>query len=46
MAGDSFSGSVWAEPGFAGVQPIVDLLRGIEQVNRTWYAEQRTARRR
>lgn len=46
VAGDSFSGSVWAEPGFGGVQPIVDLLRGIEQVNRTWYAEQRAARRR
>lgn len=44
--GDSFSGSVWAELGFAGIEPIVDMLRSIEQVNRSWYAEQRVARRR
>lgn len=44
--GDSFSGSLAAEPGFVGIQPILDLLRSIEQVNRTWYAELRAARRR
>ena len=40
--GDSFSGDFSATPGLPGVRPIVDLLRTINQVNRTWYAQWRT----
>lgn len=45
-AGDSFTVELSTEPGFQGLQPILDLLRSISAINATWYAEQRAAARR
>lgn len=42
VSGDSFSGNLSEKPGFQGLKPVVDLLRSINQVNRTWYAQSRT----
>ena len=44
--GDSFSGDLSTDPGFQGVQPVVDLLRTIDRVSRGWYAELKAARPR
>ena len=42
--GDSFQGTLSTEVGFRGVQPVLDLLRTINQVNQTWYARLRAER--
>jgi hypothetical protein len=45
-SGDSFAGDLSAEAGFQGIQPVINLLRTIDRVSRTWYAELKTARQR
>jgi hypothetical protein len=44
--GDSFAGDLSVDPGFQGIQPVIDLLRTIDRVSRTWYAELKAARSR
>jgi hypothetical protein len=39
--GNSFQGTLSTDVGFKGVQPILGLLRTINQVNQTWYARLR-----
>jgi hypothetical protein len=45
-SGDSFAGDLSVDPGFQGIQPVIDLLRTIDRVSRTWYAELKAARPR
>jgi hypothetical protein len=45
-SGDSFAGDLSVEAGFQGIQPVINLLRTIDRVSRTWYAELKTARQR
>ena len=42
--GDTFQGTLSMEVGFRGVQPVLDLLRTINQVNQTWYTRLRAER--
>jgi len=44
--GDSFAGDLSVDAGFQGIQPVINLLRTIDQVSRTWYAELKAARPR
>lgn len=44
IVGETFHGTFSAAPGFQGVQPVLDLLRTINRVNRTWYARLRAER--
>lgn len=39
--GDSFSGDFATSPGLPGVRPVVDLVRRVNQVSRTWSAQMR-----
>jgi hypothetical protein len=39
--GDSFSGDLSTEIGFQGVQPVLDLLRTIDRVGKSWYPQPR-----
>jgi hypothetical protein len=45
-SGDSFAGDLSVDAGFHGIQPVINLLRTIDQVSRAWYAELKAARRR
>ena len=45
-SGDSFAGDLSVEAGFQGIQPVINLLRTIDQVSRAWYAELKAARQR
>jgi len=42
--GHSFQGTLSRDAGFKGVQPILGLLRTINQVNQTWYTRLRAER--
>lgn len=44
--GDSFAGDLSVDPGFQGIQPVIDLLRTIDRVSRAWYAELKATRPR
>ena len=42
--GDTFQGTLSTDAGFKGVQPLLGLLRSINQVNQTWYTRLRAER--